>query len=991
MRYRTLLSIFVLISCMQAGRAQIITASQDPARIRWNQIRTASYKFIYPEGYDSLAVSCARLYESFSIPVSATSGFTPARIPVVLHPANASTDYGMTLLPARIDMPVLPQGHLQFSLPVTEMAAVYLSRRAAHLQYGQSNVFRPFRQVFGELVPLAAMELYTDQWMLHGDAAIAATTLVPGGYGRYGEFLNYYMAALDAGDVRNWKWDRWAIGSPKYYTPGQDAFGYMIMSGLRTMYDSPYYIRDYLEYTSKRPYDIFAGSRLDKRITGGSLHKDVFRKILDCHGKIFSSELEGRAPFTVSAPVLEDVSGKYAEYSSTAVLPDGTLYTVRKSLDRSPCLVRISPGGKQKRISSFTESCSRLVWSETLGRLFWSETEDDLRWKQKQVNIIRYYDPGTGRTGRLKTPENVYNPALSPDGTFLAAVHGSGPGRTSVVIMDASTGKVLRELPESPSGVLFGECAWAGGDIYASGVSLDGAYIFMLSEGGETGKTCWKEIIGPVRCTVRNLGAWKEGLVFSCDISGVFDLYRIQCGKSSGSVVQKLTSEKFGSRDFVFASSGDTLYYSRLDNLGYRLRKTPARNLSCTLISLYDRTVPVISRELEEQEEAALAVSGTATVDKGPDITEPRRYRKGLHLFRLHSRAPLYCNIDRLDDMSGEKLYNIISIGATVLSQNTLGTAYGSAGYSWKPDPDGYGWVHGGHLSFTYAGWYPVIAGNLYINDRMAWNYTLLPDGNIARQEASGPSIAGKIDLYVPLSRETGGKSCNFVPVVSWELDNSRYDGHLNHRLTLSGRFWLLRDKAKAEIYPRYGIGAEAGITMALSGGRQGNYGIKLSDSWYFHSYGYFPGFFPGQGGKFAVTTQMRLSRGIYNPASEILPRGLGGSITRGFYNPSFATLLSLDYAVPVYLGDINITRLIYLNRMVVTPHFDYGFSAYPKMHLCSAGASLTFQLGRLLWAFPVEIGVDYSYNFGTLFSVMEEKGSRVVRHSVRPVIKFNF
>ena len=158
MRYRTLLSIFVLISCMQAGRAQIITASQDPARIRWNQIRTASYKFIYPEGYDSLAVSCARLYESFSIPVSATSGFTPARIPVVLHPANASTDYGMTLLPARIDMPVLPQGHLQFSLPVTEMAAVYLSRRAAHLQYGQSNVFRPFRQVFGELVPLAAME-----------------------------------------------------------------------------------------------------------------------------------------------------------------------------------------------------------------------------------------------------------------------------------------------------------------------------------------------------------------------------------------------------------------------------------------------------------------------------------------------------------------------------------------------------------------------------------------------------------------------------------------------------------------------------------------------------------------------------------------------------------------------------------------------------------------------------------------------------------------
>ena len=994
MSYRALIcSILMFLPCLQGLRAQIIPASQDPAGIRWSQIRTGSYRFIYPSGYDSLAVEYARMYEKYRIPVSATSGFRPARIPVVLHPANASSGYGMTLLPSRIDMPVLPQGGMQYSMPVSELAAVYLSRQAAHLKYGQSNVFRPLCWFLGELVPLAAMELYPDQWMLKGDAVIAATTLIPGGYGRYGEFLNYYMAALGSGDTRGYRWDRWAIGSPKYYTPDQQAFGYMIMSGLRNIYDAPYYIKDYLTYSGRRPYDIFVSRHINRKVTGGRLRTDVFRTIIGYHGRIFAEELEKRAPFTRSSAVLDSPPEKYADYSSAAVLPDGTLYAVMSSLDTSPCLVRISPDGKQKRIRSFNPDASNLRWSGVSEQLLWSETEDDPRWKQKQVNVIKCYDIKTGRIRKFAAPLNTYNPSISPDGTSIAAIHGPEPGRTSAIILDAVSGKILEELPDAPRNVQFGECSWCGDTIFATGVSSEGASIFMLSDNESSGKAYWKEILGPVRCSVRDLSSLDGSLVFSCDVSGVFDLYMLErTGEGPrDNRVLKLTSEKYGSKDFVFSRSGDSLYYSRLDDLGYSLRKTGTEDLFRTEVSVHERKIPEVQAELAEQEKEALsAVTGDASEDSFR-IPEPEKYSKFLHLFRLHSWAPVYCNIDRLTSLSGEKLYDFVSIGATVLSQNTLGTAYGSAGYSWKPDPDGYGRVHGGHISFTYAGLYPVIAGNFYLNDRMSWEYTLLPDGRIERKEAAGPSIAGKVDLYVPLSRENGGRSCSFVPVLSWELDNSRYDGHLNHRLTLSGRFWLTRDKAKAEIYPRYGVGVEAGLTMALAAGRTGNTGIKLSDSWYFHSYGYFPGFCSGQGGKFSVTTQMRLSKGIYNPASEILPRGLSGGITRGFYNPSFSTLLSLDYAVPVYLGDINITQLIYINRMVITPHFDYSFSAYPKMHLCSAGSSLTFQLGRLIWAFPMEIGIDYCYNFGTLFSVMDENGSRVVRHSLKPVIKFSF
>lgn len=976
----------MMLSFMHAGHAQLSETSQDPARIKWRQIRTEGYRFIYPEGCDSIAADYAVMFEKYRIPVSGTSGFLPARMSVVLHPENASGDFSISEFPFRIDMPVLPQGRLNYSRPASELAAVYLSRRAAHLNFGSSGVFRPFSWFFGELFPVAVNILYPDTWLLDGDAAIAATTLIPEGYGRYGDFLNYYMAALDAGDVRGYRWDRWAIGSPKYYTPDGDAFGYLILSGLRTMYDKPDYVGDYLVHTSKRPYDVFYGMKLSRKTTGTSLHSHAFRKILDCHREVYARELKARAPFTESHPLLRKENRKYAEYSRAAVLPDGTVFAVKKTLDSSYGLVSVSPDGKERRIAPFPSSGSRIVWSEATGRLYWSETESDWRWGQKHGNVLKSYDLRTGRIRRLKADGNIFNPCVSGDGRKIAAIYGPGPERTSVIILDAKTGDTMEILPFPTEGILFTGCAWVGDDIYVSGVSREGSAILKAEKGGSQGHSGWTKLIGTGRYTVRDIGRWKDKAVFSCDASGVFDMYCID-RISPDIAISKLTSTRYGAKDFVFSNDGKRLYFSRLDNLGYDLRYSGTEELSRSEAVLSKDGSSPIAKELTLQE-ARIAEQ----LDE-PDtvISSPVKYRKGLHLFRLHSWAPVYCDIGKLSDFSGEKLYDYVSVGATVLSQNVLGTAYGGAGYCWRPDPDGSGWVHGGYLNFSYAGWYPVIEGTLYINDRVSWNYMLNPDGSILRKKDNGVSIAGRIDMYVPLSRKSGGMTVNFVPMISWEIDNSRYNGLLNHSTTVSGRFWMLRDKADAEIFPRYGVGVETGVRVAFAAGLKSNVAIKLSDSWYMHAYGYFPGIFPGQGGKISMTTNALIDKGIFNPPSDILPRGLEGSIMRDFYNPSFTALLAFDYAVPVYLGDVNITPLIYLNRMVLTPHFDYCYSRQPRMHLFSAGTSLTFQLGRLLWAFPLEIGVDYSYNFGTLFPVMEENGSKVARHSVKPVIKISF
>ena len=52
--------------------------------------------------------------------------------------------------------------------------------------------------------------------------------------------------------------------------------------------------------------------------------------------------------------------------------------------------------------------------------------------------------------------------------------------------------------------------------------------------------------------------------------------------------------------------------------------------------------------------------------------------------------------------MSYEHFYQLVSAGATLISQNNLSTATMQLGYSYHKG------FHSGHLNFNYSGFYPV-------------------------------------------------------------------------------------------------------------------------------------------------------------------------------------------------------------------------------------------------------------------------------------------
>ena len=98
---------------------------------------------------------------------------------------------------------------------------------------------------------------------------------------------------------------------------------------------------------------------------------------------------------------------------------------------------------------------------------------------------------------------------------------------------------------------------------------------------------------------------------------------------------------------------------------------------------------------------------------------------------------------------------------------------------------------------------------------------------------------------------------------------------------------------------------------------------------------------------------------------------------------------LTAEYAMPVYLGDFNITSGFYVKRAIITPHFDFTF--FQGGSLYSAGVSAAVEFGCFFWVgTPIRIGVTYSYNGGRSFNTLRSAGAMTGHHYVGPVFNIS-
>ena len=121
------------------------------------------------------------------------------------------------------------------------------------------------------------------------------------------------------------------------------------------------------------------------------------------------------------------------------------------------------------------------------------------------------------------------------------------------------------------------------------------------------------------------------------------------------------------------------------------------------------------------------------------------------------------------------------------------------------------------------------------------------------------------------------------------------------------------------------------------------------------------------QGLKLNVLTQLLLRGREMFPDGRVncAPRGFESAVSKYMSQSSdYQVRIGADYAIPVYVGDIDIFGLAYIRNFLLVPHADAAF--YGSDFLCSGGIDITAKVPSLLGILPFEctigVGLDVPY-----------------------------
>lgn len=1023
---RNILALVAILIPLSVS-AQFYVTGDDPGKARWYSVETDNFKIIYPEGTDSLARVYARKIEGLRIPVSLTAGYASGdgngnKLPVVMHAYNAANG-SVAWAPERMDLFTIPSAYNPEPLPWSTMLSVHESRHISQMQFGMTKALKPFNFVFGEMWNILVSLIYPGIALMEGDAVVTETAWTPSGRGRTADFLNYYWVAFDNGDFRTW--DQWRFPSQVNFVPNYYSLGYLTIGGFRYLYDCPEFMSDLYNLSARRPYNLASLYTTTRKSTGKRFN-DAFMEVCDTMYTLWNADAEARKPYIPAEQVTKE-SRTYTDYESTFII-DSDIYSIKKGHIDVPSLVHIDEEGNEHFIRRLAYNIGGLQWSENLDRIYWSETSTDKRWNLKTKSQIRYIEKGSKRIHTFKKPELLYNPIPSPSEEWLSAVRYEIDGRSYLDLIEVTNGKTIQSF-QAPDSLQLVETVWIGDCIYATAISDNGYGIYSISPYESSEKVeRWKMLLSPEPVKIKDFSSYGNNLTFTCDRTGVNEIYHLDI--TDGILYQK-TSTRYGSSDFQYSKDGKWLYYSSQTINGKKIFRTCVDSLMNKQVDFAQLHHYPIAEAITTQEKA---IARHKDIDTEVNISEPEKYRKFPHIFNVHSWAPVYVNVDNIMNMSFDYIWQAASLGATGIFQNQLSTARGEFGYSAHKDPyNPAKWRHSGHARITYSGLYPVIEASLNFNDRAARQFNsyayLFSEGKtsmeVSSRELQTPYIEGRISTYIPFNFSSGGWYRGVIPRLSYRIGNDRFNtglvimemqeqGYLDgsgeylssynpvfirqakgkntfrHSITGSVRGYTVLSTANSSVYPRWGIGAETGVSASIESRKY------LSPMGYVYIYGYTPGIIGEQGFKFTLMHQHKLrSDSVFGQQIvDILPRGLSSNASLSSWlsiRNAQLTKLTADYAIPIFIGDLSIGGSLFaIKRLVISPHFDYTFIG--NKGLWSAGGDMVLDMNSILTVgWPFSFGVSMSFNGGSYKNEVYENGINMNRFFIGPTFNVSF
>jgi hypothetical protein len=947
---RIQVSIFLCLFLGLQGFSQYYSTGQDPASIRWRQIKTDRYKLIFPEPFEKKAQYLANIMEIICRNETSTLSARVPRIPVILHTQSVTSNGVTVWAPKRIELYTCPP-QVTYAEEWLEQLAIHEYRHAVQISKINRGFSKALYYIFGEQVTGGILGLYVPSWFLEGDATVTETAMTKTGRGRSALFECILRAQVVEKGL--YSYDKATMGSYRTFTPDAYSLGYFLVGQSRKKYGTELW-NSALDQVAKYPFMVVPFNSGIRKVTG-KWKTQVYKEALRDLDSVWQHQLAASKHQSMRSITKRDPKN-HVVYNHPILLNDSTIVADKSSMDDVDRFVLIDrKTGKEKILLT---PGYHLSGTTSIGGdyLVWSELETDTRWSNRDYSEIRMYNFKTRKQEELTHESRYFAPVISPDGSRVATVCISEENKCFIDILTVPSGRIVKRF-EIPG---YGQAITPNWSPDATRIIFT-----LLTENGETIATL-DTATGAIRHllppTYHNFTGpafyYKHYTVFSVDHSGAENIYAMD---TLTRAIFKITSCRFATFDPDFTSDKKSMICSDYTSDGLLVVELPIDTSAWTSLNhvknesyrLYDalaaQETANIQDSVTDRNIYKMNVSDSYHLEKdsiGGKIFPTRKYSKILNLFTPHSWAPASFDVNNLT----------VSPGVMLLSQNALSTMFAGAGWEYDVNEQ----TGKFYTSLSYQGWYPALTFRFDIGNRAGYSHY---HGSSEVYRFTWLETNFKAFISIPWNFSHGRYSRYLQPAIGTSLTGIRHNEStpvnfttgwiqsMDYRLTAS----QYQHSNQKDVFPRLGQAIDVSYRHTPFGSNDMGsiFGAEANL--------YFPGIFRHQGIWIYGGYQQRNDQDLFAYSYSNLI-----TYPRGYTDVYYEDLLSigLNYKFPIWYPDFSFGSVVYLKRLKMNLYYDWANGKNPGYinNYQSMGGELTADFHFLRFVAPVEMGVRSLY-----------------------------
>ncbi len=925
---RRFIFLFILVTFFSPGNAQYYSGGESPSSIRWLQVNNDSFRLIFPESFSKQAVSFLNYLEYSSSFTSDYYNISPRKLKVILHNHSVNSNGFVALAPRRMELVTTPPQNI-YPQPWMHQLALHEYRHVAQLSKLNRGVTRFLSYLLGQQGP-GLISAMIPRWLYEGDAVISETAYSYAGRGRQPFFKKQYKALVLEKDTL-YPFIKAIFGSYKDFVPNHYELGYFMSSYGRMKYDKQIWERVF-HTTGHYPFLIipnYFSLKWNYKTTKTRIYHSTFEYL----EKEWRDE-EKEFPDDFFNELVSNKDKVYTSYRSPVNLNQNYLLAQKSGLDITRRFVIINKKTREEFVLYKPGTLLYDHMSFAKGKLVWSENIPGTRWPRRSYSDIKLMDIETGKVRFITRRGRYFAPAISNDGSKIAAIRVTLDNQYFIDILDAFNGTIHTSFP-TPSNVFVQFPSWSNddGQLVMTGVSEEGKNILMLDV--EAGN--WREILPFFYEDIsKTVFLDDQHVLYSASYSGIDNIFALNIKENN---IFQVTFSRFGAYEPQPFAGGDSLLFSYYTANGYKLASAGFNFSSWRPFKFERKNETGLLETITRQENPVLQNDSIPTREY-----EVKPYRKWLNVFNIHSWIPIAIDTDDLMNFNFGEIP--VYPGFSLLSQNHLSSVISTMGYAYK---NGYHTVNG---HFTIRSFYPVLDLAFDIGGPAE---TISPsyDG-IFLEEKISKHLTGKI--FVPLNLTRNRFIRNLTPAVTATYQNTQvYDsmGFKGQGVLLLSNDIFFRNVlrlARRDIYPRWGqIVNLRSIHSPI-----------FNDDLYGYAYTgrinlFFPGLLRNHSLLLRAGFQAQFSDSLYFN-DFIIQRGFDQKKAKDIY------LFSSDYVMPLFYPDWELW-LMYIKRFRAGLFYDFAqVHDQEIMNRHSLGAEVLMDYHLLRIIMPFSTGARFVY-----------------------------